>query len=85
MPHGDLGSKNDINLIYLELIYKRGLFYAKMLNSKIYIQPPLEQYVWGAPESQGDLRSKNCIKTKYSYNFFIGGVYFMLKCKIPNF
>ncbi len=43
-------------IMYIEYNFRRGLFYAKMLNSKFFIWRDLQEHVWGALVPQGDLR-----------------------------
>ncbi len=59
-PRGSSNIKMAQNIMSLEFNFRRGLFCAKMQNSKIFIWPPLwNNSLWGDPVPQRDLRPKN--------------------------
>ncbi len=68
------------NKMFLEINFRRGIFYSKLPNSKIFIRPPLDQHVWGCPSALRRSRIKQLTGTKI-LGIWFERIYFMIKIK----
>ncbi len=77
--------KDALNKMFLQFNFRRGLFYAKMLNSKICIWPSLDWLVWGCHIVSGKYLIKKLSGKKKFLEFdFRKGLFLSQKFKIQN-